>query len=170
MKKERSTPSDEVLKKKIRRNKIICAISVIFMIICVAFACSDNGKTPPKEDEATKKEVEFDSIDFAPFKARNDVTGRGRISVIAENIQMEEYALNYYKKCFENDDEVHAIVNFNYNTTTSIVKFGPMLDVIVYEYVKGEEHDAKKICSGMLLAEYHVDIETGTIEKISHDE
>ena len=33
---------------------------------------------------------------------------------------------------------------------------GDMLDVTVYEYVDGEEHDADKLFSGMLLKQYFV--------------
>lgn len=43
---------------------------------------------------------------------------------------------------------------------------GNLLDVAIMEYVDKEEHDAALACSGMLLAEYHVNIESGEIEKI----
>lgn len=79
---------------------------------------------------------------------------------------MQDYALDYYKKYFKSDDEIHAIVNFNYNTTTKISVMGNLLDVTVYEYVDKEEHDAKLLFSGMLLKEYHVNIDTGEIQEI----
>lgn len=96
----------------------------------------------------------------------NDVTGNWRITTIAENIQMQDYALDYYKEYFKSDNEIHAIVNFNYKTTTRISVMGNLLDVAVYEYVNKEEHDAKLLFSGMLLKEYHVNKYTGEIEKI----
>ena len=40
------------------------------------------------------------------------------------------------------------------------------LDVSVYEYVDGEEHDAKELYSGMLLSEYFVNMDTGEVEQI----
>ena len=80
---------------------------------------------------------------------------------------MSEYALDYYKQYFTDDSEIHFIVNFNYNTTTKIMVMGGDLDVTVQEYVAKEEHDAKMLGSGTVLAEYLVDKETGEVEKIS---
>ena len=99
-------------------------------------------------------------------KVRNDSTGNWRISLIAENIDMSEYALDYYKQYFTDDSEIHFIVNFNYNTTTKIMVVGGQLDVTVQDYVSKEEHDANILGSGTVLAEYFVDKETGEIEKI----
>ena len=109
----------------------------------------------------------IDEIDFSPNDVRNDCTGNWKISTIAENIDIEKHALDYYKKYFENDNQVHAIVNFNYNTTTKISVMGNLLDVSIHEYVPKEEHDAKALFSGMLLSEYHVNTETGEVEQIS---
>lgn len=103
---------------------------------------------------------------FQVNKVRNDVTGNWRISTIAANVKMQKYALSYYKTKFRDDEEIHGIVNFNYNTTTKISVMGNMLDVTVHEYVKGEEHDADLLFSGMVLEEYHVYMDNGDIEKI----
>ena len=84
----------------------------------------------------------------------------------ASNIDMSEYALDYYKQYFTDDSEIHFIVNFNYNTTTKIMVMGGDLDVTVQEYVAKEEHDAKMLGSGTVLAEYFVNIETGELEKV----
>lgn len=97
---------------------------------------------------------------------RNDVTGNWRLARIAENINIEEYAVDYYNNYFKADNEIHIIVNFTLNTTTRISVMGNLLDVAIMEYVDKEEHDAALACSGMLLAEYHVNIESGEIEKI----
>ena len=66
----------------------------------------------------------LDGIKFSVSKVRNDNTGNWRISLIAENIDMSEYALDYYKQYFTDDSEIHFIVNFNYNTTTKIMNMG----------------------------------------------
>lgn len=66
----------------------------------------------------------LDEISFSASDVRNDVTGNWRISTIADNIDMVDYAIEYYNKYFESDDEIHAIVNFNYNTTTKISVIG----------------------------------------------
>ena len=109
----------------------------------------------------------LDGIKFSVSKVRNDNTGNWRISLIAENIDMSEYALDYYKQYFTDDSEIHFIVNFNYNTTTKIMNMGGQLDVTVQDYVPKEEHDANTLGSGTVLAEYLVDKETGEVEKIS---
>mgnify|MGYP000787866733 FL=1 len=41
-----------------------------------------------------------------------------------------------------------------------------MLDVSIYEYVDGEEHDAKLLFGGTLLKQYFVYTDTGEIEEI----
>lgn len=99
-------------------------------------------------------------------EVRNDVTGKWRVAKIAENIDIEKYVLSYYENYFENDDEIHAIINFNFKTTTKITVMGEFLDVTIYEYVKKEEHDAKMLFSGMVLKEYRVYLDNGDIEEL----
>lgn len=122
--------------------------------------------TAPEAEPASTESSPLDGISFRADKVRNDTTGNWRISLIAENIDMSEYALDYYKQYFADDSEIHFIVNFNYNTTTKIMVMGDDLDVTVQEYVAKEEHDAKILGSGTVLAEYFVNIETGEIEKV----
>lgn len=115
------------------------------------------------------EEPEEDPLGFnVMFSAtyRNDTTGNWRLARIAEDIDIENYAVDYYNNYFTSDDEIHIIINFTRNTTTRINKLGNLLDVTIMEYVDGEEHDAKIACSGDLLAEYQVDIDSGEIEKI----
>lgn len=112
------------------------------------------------------KNIDDIGAHFSVSNARNDVTGNWRISTIAEPIQLEEYALSYYEKYFSDNKEVHVIVNFTYNTSTTITCLGDVLDVSVHEYVDKEEHDAKIMCSGMLLAEYYIYLDNGDIEEI----
>ena len=85
----------------------------------------------------------LDGIKFSVSKVRNDNTGNWRISLIAENIDMSEYALDYYKQYFTDDSEIHFIVNFNYNTTTKIMNMGGQLDVTVQDYVPKEEQELR---------------------------
>ncbi len=125
-----------------------------------------NTDTSTTQESQEQTEPEKNEIEFVVSDVHNDVTGKWRIASIAENIEMQDYALDYYKKYFESDDEIHAIVNFNYKTTTKISVMGNLLDVSVYEYVDKEEHDAKLLFSGMLLKEYHVNIDNGEIEEI----
>lgn len=109
--------------------------------------------------------LDIDS-DFTVSDVINDVTGNWRISVINKSMNFEEYALSYYKKYFTDDKEIHAIVNFAYNTTTKIQVLGDTLGVTVYEYVKDEEHDAKALFGGMLYSEYRIYLDNGDIVKV----
>lgn len=131
------------------------------MIIVILFAIF--GKSGAKDGD---EDISDEGISFVVSNVRNDVTGKWRIAKIAENIEMQNYALDYYKKYFKSDDEIHAIVNFNYKTTTCISVMGNLLDVTVHEYVDKEEHDAKLLFSGMVLKEYHVNKDTGEIIEI----
>lgn len=110
--------------------------------------------------------IDFD-ITVEPTDFPKDTTGKWRKTMIAESgIEFQNYALNYYKKYFKSNDEVHVIYNFSTKTVTCITCMGNLLSVRIMDYVNKEEHDASAACSGTLLAEYHVNIETGAIEKI----
>lgn len=129
---------------------------------------STSTSTPQASDTQTddtqgESNSEFDNINFVVRNVRNDVTGNWRITTIAESIETQNYALDYYNKYFEGDEEIHAIVNFTYNTTSKISVMGNLLDVTIYEYVDKEEHDAKLLFSGMVLDEYFIDIDSGEI-------
>ena len=121
---------------------------------------------PAETSEYNGKNIDDTGAHFSVSKVRNDTTDNWRISSIAESINIEEYALSYYKKYFSSDAEIHAIVNFSNNTTTKISVAGNVLDVSIYEYVDGEEHDAKLLFSGTLLKQYFVYTDTGKIEEI----
>ena len=98
---------------------------------------------------------------------RNDVTGNWRLSEYASSDTLETFAAEYYNAFFESDDEIHAVINMSTKVTGKITKvMDDTLDVTLYEYVKGEEHDAKELYGGMLLKEYWVTISTGEIEEI----
>lgn len=134
-----------------------------------AQAAVSEDTSEQKEDAAADAEDQTSAIDgikFTVSDVRNDKTGNWRISLIAENIEMQNCALDYYKHYFKDNKEIHAIVNFNYNTTTKISVVGNKLDVSVFEYVKKEEHDANLLFSGQLLKEYLVDKETGAVEEV----
>lgn len=94
----------------------------------------------------------------------NDVTGNWRLAVIAENVDIQDYIFSYYQEYIKSDDEIHGIVNLGRNITTSINKIGNWLMVTEYDYVDGEEHDAKLLYSGTLLQSYIVYADNGDIE------
>ncbi|AOY76907.1 hypothetical protein [Clostridium formicaceticum] len=90
-----------------------------------------------------------------PSSVREDNTGNWRKVAIADSVDIVEYVASYNELYME-QGQVHAIVNFNYNTTTMINDLGGMISVRIHEYVDKEEHDANKLGSGMLLKEYQV--------------
>lgn len=115
---------------------------------------------PDLHDSSDASNSTFHGVEISLSKVDNDVTGKWRVAVISEPIAIADYGVEYYKKYINGKDEIHAIVNKNNNTTTKIGKIGP-LTISVYESVKGEESDAKKMFSGKLLSEKFYDSETG---------
>lgn len=92
---------------------------------------------------------------------RNDVTGKWRISTTADSFVPAEYAVEYYEMLFSSDDEVHAIWNATLSTTTRITVASGIIFADTLEYVKGEEHDANVLFSGMLLDSKMFNADTG---------
>ena len=114
--------------------------------------------------ESGTYDIAGESFQFSD-SVRNDVTGNWRIAKVATSKDVTEYAVDYYNTLFSSNDEIHAIVNFTSNTTVRLsVLYDGMLDVTVFEYVDKEEHDAKKLFGGTLLAQYTINIETKEIE------
>ena len=110
---------------------------------------------------------DISDIDINYFgDVRNDVTGNWRYSMTADNIDIENYALSYYKAYFKSDAEIHGIVNFTRKTTSSIRVNGGILFLDIYDYVDGEEKDAKLMFSGTLLKSYMIYTDNGDIQQI----
>lgn len=124
-----------------------------------------DSDSPLKKETSAPVENIF-STDVTPSAVRNDVTGNWKKVLISEDIAIQEKALDYYNTYFDSKKEIHAIINFANNTTTKFSVLGNLLDVTIYEYVNKEEHDAKILFSGQLLAEYFVNMDTGEIEQI----
>ena len=127
-----------------------------------------NTETSDVKDSSAKDKLK-ESEGLVWFgDVRNDVTGKWRLSEYASSDTQETFAVDYYKAFFESDDEIHAVINMT-NKTTACVKLitEDTLEVTIYEYVDGEEHDAKKLFGGMLLKRYFVTISTGEIEEIA---
>lgn len=110
------------------------------------------------------KNISEISMNFAG-KVRNDVTENWRYSTTSEDIDIENYALSYYQEYFESDNEIHGIINFTRKTTARLNVSGNMIFLSLYDYVDGEEHDAKIMFSGTPLASYIIYTDNGDIEK-----
>lgn len=108
------------------------------------------------------------NISYSDY-VRNDVTGNWRMAKLASNINIADYALDYYKTYFKDENEIHAIVNFTTGTTTkvSVSKTFGVIGLTVHEYVDKEEHDAKELFGGKVLESYNVYLDNGDIERTS---
>lgn len=94
-----------------------------------------------------------------------DVTGKWRCILITDDIDIKDYAWSAFEKYKKTDEDIIGVINFTKKTSTSIKDLGGFLDVSTYEYIKGEEHDAKEMFGGMLLEEYFI-YNDGKQEKI----
>ena len=102
---------------------------------------------------------------------RNDVTEKWKCLVLAENnFDVTEYALSCYENHFDSDNTILAVINLTTKTSASISNVAGNLYVSEYEYVDGEEHDAKIMFSGMHLLDYIVYIDNGDIEKVTEED
>ena len=162
---------------------IIAAVILVVLIIAIAITPGDSEsettttetttQTVPQREEAigkSNKDVSELTEGAKPSSMLNDVTEHWKLMRIATTISdIESYALSYYNEFFEKQEtnEVHWVVNFTNKTTASIKYMSGILFVDVFEYVDKEEHDAKKIGGGELLAQYLVYTDNGDIEKIA---
>ena len=123
--------------------------------------------TPIPEPTSTPEPNAFDDQNVLLYKeVRNDNTGRWRVAVISSSLVPSDHAIDYYKKYFTDDSEIHFICNLGLKTTTKITCLGNSLYVDVYEYTQGEDHDAKVLPGGMKYGAYIVDMKTGEVEKL----
>lgn len=156
---------------------IICIPVALLMTIAIFYNSESKDAPAPTQHEVAQKSSLTQSIPKADTKkdmqkryddvhgtmhygkARNDVTGKWRVTIYASNELQKDMAAEYYKTYFESDDEIHALINLTLKTTAKITKGdGDYLYVTTYEYVDGEEHDAKLLFGGMVLTEEKVEI------------
>ncbi len=116
---------------------------------------------------ADSPQADDNSCAFSVKSMNNDTTGNFMVATTTGGALGDDETVEYYKTCFQNDQQIHYLVNFSTNTTTKLSIVGGMLDRTVYEYADGEEHDAKKIGSGLVLGEDYFNKTTG--EKIVLD-
>lgn len=103
-------------------------------------------------------------ISSKPSDVRNDTTKNWKKNTISESVDTFDYTLSYHDE-YMAEGEIHFIVNFAYNTTTTLNYMNGLLFVDIHEYRDGEEHDASSLGSGMLLQSYII-YPDGDIEEI----
>lgn len=116
---------------------------------------------------------EIDAINFElnEVEVLDNATETVFVSVIREQIDLEQHAVGYYKKFFKDDTEVHGIIMKlpDGNTTTKIIVEGDRLRVTTYAYAPAEERNTRRLFQGELLRDVYVGIETGDIEVVPID-
>jgi hypothetical protein len=99
-------------------------------------------------------------------KVTNDVTGKWKCLVIYENGSSVDYALSCYKNYY-GDATLLVVENLYTKVCMTISELSPStLSVSVYEYVDGEENNAKIMASGMCYGDYFVYTDDGDIDEI----
>ncbi len=143
--------------------------------LCACYIVNRDGSFGAQSLVAIKKleDIDVDNINFVKSihledleRVPGDVTGRWYYTTYYDDSEVIDFALNYYKAYFKDDNEIHAVINRSSDTTTCLRVTLDQLFVDVHEYVDGEENDAKVMFSGDIISEYVVDINTGEIERI----
>ena len=136
-------------KKKKKSSPAVGAATLIFMIIvCVAVflvMCGGDHEEPYKAPDG-------DSMSIMKH-VNNDTTGKWRLATTTSTTPTMEYVYDYYKNCFESDDEIHFIINFTLGTTTRISDLNGILSVYTTEHVEKEETNAKTLGKGYPLSD-----------------
>lgn len=151
---------------------------VLSLMLCFSFySCGKSDSKSTSQDTTNQsisnnittnvKEIDLNGK-LSISTVRDDVTGNWRLCRVSDSSlnKFEEFVLDYYNKAFDNDSEIHAVVNFNNKTTTRISSNGVFLYVTVFDYVEKEEHSANTLFTGTMLSDYIVTIKDGSIEKI----
>lgn len=117
---------------------------------------AEEPKEEPKEvQQENKAEEDYLKEYFSNItEVRNDTTGKWRKVTSSRPFDIE-LAEEYHER-FMKEDEIHFIISFATDTTTIIQKMSNTIYIEIKEYVDKEEHDAKKLGSGMLLKEYEI--------------
>ncbi len=97
-----------------------------------------------------------------------DVSVRCILSNYTSENTPDTFALDYYKAFFEDDHEVHAIINEFLGITTRVACDNGMLFVTVFQYHQDDERKTIDIFYGKPTSEYVININTGDIEKKSN--
>ncbi len=117
-----------------------------------------------EEVDTKHRNQTVNGVSVAWFGAvRGDVTGNWYVCAIADSNPVDQYALDYYNAFFESDSEILGVWNATLNTMTKIAVVGGELNATTHEYVKGEEHDADLMYSGMVLTDNFYDMTTGEL-------
>lgn len=129
-----------------------------------ASATIEETDSSPIVDDSKIEGIEFD------VQEKEDSNGNKIfISVIREEIDLEQYAVDYYNKFFHDDAEVHGVMIKlpDGNTSTRIAVEDGKIRVTTHAYFGSEERILNRLFHGQKLHDVYVDVETGAIEVIA---
>lgn len=140
-------------------------------------APAEEKKEPVKDGtydlKCSEDDKDEDAISVEYFsEVKNDVTGNWRLGKVRTDKTSLDFALAYYKEFVTSKDEIHAVVNYNDQTTTRINYAGMpgYVSVTILQHIDGEENDAKLLFGGDVIGDYWIDIETGEVEDLNAEE
>lgn len=179
-----------ISKSKLKKPVKIILISVMWTVIFIIGILNRNSEsenqsyttnsTVPKADyqtTSTDTEIDYKALFASEMKDESvyyqdfvfdDVTEEWRLCEVVSSEQVVNHAVTYYRAYFEDDKEVHAVINYGLNTTTKLTINGVYIIAQVYEHVDNEELDAKDLFSGLFYNSYLINKVTGEIELIDN--
>lgn len=136
----------------------------IFALLSITMNCTVSTASQKETEEIAG--VEFDVKEDIEFMGDvpNDVTGKWKWSRTIKSADPYDYAIAYCKEYCSDDDEIHAVINLEDDTTTCLnytADNGASVSISVHQYVPDEEKDAKILFTGEVLKERVIDIDTG---------
>ena len=127
---------------------------------------TENAERNASLQEAFAEAMGDTAVSFSKT-IKNDTTGNWRVTGLSSSEDIVNHAVEYYKAYFEDDNEVHFVINFLLKTTARFNVYGDQIFVEEYEYVDNEEHNARTLPSGERLKSYIITISTGEIKDIT---
>lgn len=128
---------------------------------------NDNNK---KENLSNKQ---FKNISKSkPDLVKGDYSGRWRIIKIKTKEDILDYCFDYYMNNFEDDTQIHCIINTQNNTITTIEKlaYTKYLTITVREYSKKEEKKCNTLNTGNILQTYWINLDNKIIEEFDSND
>ncbi len=121
----------------------------------------DSAKKALQNSLHTEKGIDF----YGNIKNDND--GKWKFAGYSSGDAQENLALDYYKAYFENDDEIHALINYAANNIAKITSMDAnTIEVTILDHISDEEQSTKTIFSGKPLKKYWINKNTGAVEEI----
>lgn len=122
-----------------KKTLLIIAAVIVALVVCIILIATTGGKSVEGLDEKVKVE-----------KATTEAGEEYKMTVIDEDADVEDYALNYYKECFKEGDKYHWIVNKGKGETVLLMDQDGQVLVCTFDYVEGEEEDPSILGSGSM--------------------